>query len=77
MQVADDGVGFDPSKAERDGPGMGLFTMRERILLVGGTFTVTSAPRQGTSIRVTIPVIARPLNLSVGRQTQLEKLHAR
>ena len=77
MQVADDGVGFDPPKVERDGQGMGLFTMRERISLVGGTFTVTSAPRQGTSIRVTIPGRASAIAPSVGTQPQLEIRHAR
>jgi signal transduction histidine kinase len=30
--------------------------MRERVELVGGTFSLTSAPRQGTRIAVTVPV---------------------
>jgi signal transduction histidine kinase len=56
MHVDDDGAGFDPVTAEREGPAMGLFTMRERATLANGTFEIASTPQQGTSIRVRIPV---------------------
>jgi signal transduction histidine kinase len=33
------------------GASLGLMSMRERVLLAGGTFDVQSAPGQGTTIR--------------------------
>jgi signal transduction histidine kinase len=56
MHVDDNGVGFDPASAEREGPALGLFTMRERATLANGTFEIVSTPR-GTSVRVRIPLI--------------------
>jgi len=58
--VEDDGRGFDPSRS----PGerrLGLAGMRERAELLGGRFTVESAPGRGTSIHVRIPVISKPV----------------
>lgn len=56
LEVRDDGAGFDVAEAGRRRPGMGLFTMRERVLLVNGRFTITSAPRAGTRVSVHIPL---------------------
>ncbi len=56
--VEDDGVGFDPSaKGERDGQ-WGLLGMHERVTLVDGTIEIESAPREGTTIYVRVPLIA-------------------
>ena len=77
MQVDDDGAGFDPEKAEREGRAMGLFTMRERIALLGGVFSIASAPHKGTSIHVNIPVDITPDAAPVGMPNQLENLNAR
>ncbi len=52
LQVRDDGKSFD---AERKIQRMGLLGMRERIEMVGGTFTVESAPGKGTSIQARVP----------------------
>ena len=35
---------------------LGLLGMRERVDMVGGSFAVESAPRNGTTIRALIPV---------------------
>jgi signal transduction histidine kinase len=51
--VVDDGVGFDPTSATQ---GTGLQGIADRIDALGGTFTVTSAPGAGTSLRGTVPV---------------------
>jgi len=54
LKVVDDGVGFDP-----DGtfPGhLGLHSMRERALGVGGTLEVLSNPGQGTRVVATVPL---------------------
>ncbi|HMN08559.1 MAG TPA: sensor histidine kinase [Gemmatimonadaceae bacterium] len=55
LEIRDDGVGFRPDEAERRRPGMGLFTMRERMALVNGTLEVDSAPGRGTRIIASIP----------------------
>jgi signal transduction histidine kinase len=53
LEVADDGVGFDPAAVP---PGhMGLVTMADRARQVGGTFQVQSAPGRGTTVRVVVP----------------------
>ena len=58
LEIADDGRGFDVDEAERRRPGMGLFTMRERVALVGGEFEVQSDPGLGARISVTVPLRA-------------------
>ncbi len=47
--IADDGQGFD---VETQATGIGLVSMRERIETLGGTFSLQSAPGQGTTVRV-------------------------
>ena len=56
LEVADDGRGFDVKRAEERRPGMGLFSMRERVALVNGSLTLTSAPARGTRIVATVPL---------------------
>ncbi|MES2176645.1 MAG: sensor histidine kinase [Gemmatimonadota bacterium] len=55
LEVGDDGRGFDVASAEKRRPGMGLFSMRERIGLVNGHLLVKSAPGQGTTVVATVP----------------------
>jgi signal transduction histidine kinase len=53
LEIADNGVGFDPQATF---PGhLGLKSMRERALRVGGGFSVKSEPGAGTRLRVRIP----------------------
>lgn len=61
LRVDDTGHGFDLAEAQARRPGMGLFTMRERVALVNGEFSVTTAPGKGTSVRASIPVESRTL----------------
>ncbi|MEV7616390.1 sensor histidine kinase [Streptomyces sp. NPDC089799] len=57
LDVVDDGRGFDPdSAAASDDGGFGLPAMRSRAESLGGTFTVESAPGQGTAVAVTLPL---------------------
>jgi signal transduction histidine kinase len=56
LEVNDDGVGFDLADAERRRPGMGLFTMRERVALVDGEFQVRTAPGDGTTVCACVPL---------------------
>ncbi|MFE0642757.1 sensor histidine kinase [Streptomyces sp. NPDC058877] len=57
LDVVDDGVGFDPAsvRPSSDG-GFGLPAMRSRAESLGGTFTVESAPGQGTAVAVSLPL---------------------
>ena len=58
LSVDDDGTGFDPAAV---GCGHhGLAGMRHRILAVGGRFGIEAAPGEGTSIRASVPMAARP-----------------
>jgi signal transduction histidine kinase len=59
LEVTDDGRGFDVAAAERRRPGMGLFTMRERVALVDGWFDVASRPGEGTSVTAAVPLASR------------------
>jgi signal transduction histidine kinase len=56
LEVQDDGRGFDVRQAEERRPGMGLFSMRERVALVDGRLEVTSAPGRGTRVVATVPL---------------------
>jgi PAS domain S-box-containing protein len=58
--VEDDGRGFEPDKLYRsDGAKLGLTGMRERAAIIGGSVTIESAPRQGTTVYVRIPLTSR------------------
>jgi NarL family two-component system sensor histidine kinase LiaS len=52
MVIMDDGHGFDKSVQHS---GLGLYSMRERAEVLGGSFAVESSPDQGTKIVVTLP----------------------
>jgi signal transduction histidine kinase len=56
VEVSDDGCGIDPARlrAPTDGH-LGLTGMRERAALLGGEFSLDSAPGRGTRVAVTIP----------------------
>jgi signal transduction histidine kinase len=56
LTVADDGKGFDvDTPALAAARRLGLASMRERARAVGGTFSVTSTPGRGTTVRVAVP----------------------
>lgn len=52
--IEDDGVGFFPSVAT-DGNHLGLFGMRERVEMLGGSLTIESEPGKGTAVRAEVP----------------------
>jgi signal transduction histidine kinase len=55
--VADNGVGFDPSRLDaKEGRTFGLSIMRERAEEVGGTLQVESAPGDGTRVMISVPL---------------------
>lgn len=52
----DDGIGFDGRIESRDKRSLGLIGMRERTLLLGGTFQLKGRPGEGVRIRIEIPL---------------------
>ncbi|NOX44890.1 MAG: hypothetical protein GXO72_04030 [Caldiserica bacterium] len=56
-RIEDDGVGFD---RRRISEGLGLPGMREWISLVGGKFSISSAPGHGTVVEFEIPLRCDP-----------------
>jgi signal transduction histidine kinase len=61
LTVRDSGRGFD-LEAVKQGKGLGLISMRERVRLMNGTFSIDSKPMHGTTIYVRVPL--RPEQLS-------------
>ncbi|MDI6772160.1 MAG: GAF domain-containing protein [bacterium] len=58
VRVSDDGCGFDLEAAQRAaGARFGLETMRERAESIGGTLEITSAPGQGTTVALVVPLL--------------------
>ncbi|CAN7534976.1 histidine kinase [Terrabacter sp. LjRoot27] len=53
LLVQDDGVGFDVSQARHGATGYGLTSMADRATSLHGSFTIDSAPGQGTTVAVT------------------------
>jgi two-component system sensor histidine kinase NreB len=60
ITLDDDGIGFDPSEVVgAGGPGLGLISMRERAVTLGGTFQVDSRRGAGTRLVVELPAERR------------------
>jgi signal transduction histidine kinase len=65
IQVRDDGAGFDVAAAAAaagTAPGgssskFGLFSIRERMTALGGSFDIQSAPGQGVTATLTLPLL--------------------
>ncbi|MBV9258170.1 MAG: sensor histidine kinase [Ktedonobacteraceae bacterium] len=53
LQVQDQGCGYNPQQHHK---GMGLFGMRERATLLGGTLTLDAHPGQGTTVQAVLPL---------------------
>jgi signal transduction histidine kinase/CheY-like chemotaxis protein len=58
IAVTDHGQGFDPAAinpSRERGGGFGLFSIRERLTLLGGKMMIDSAPGKGTRILLSLP----------------------
>ena len=62
VQVADDGAGFDPAGLVKDriSGGMGVFSVRQRMDLLGGKLDIDSAPQRGTRMTLVVPLQRAP-----------------
>jgi PAS domain S-box-containing protein len=54
LTVKDSGAGFD-REAVKEGSGLGLISMGERLKLVKGTLSINSQPKRGTTIDARVP----------------------
>lgn len=61
VTVEDHGTGFDPARLKNyeAAKGFGLFSVREQMTRLGGTFEATSSPAEGTRIVLQVPLIER------------------
>jgi CheY-like chemotaxis protein/anti-sigma regulatory factor (Ser/Thr protein kinase) len=59
IQVSDEGVGFDPTVTlhhkDQHQVGLGLFSIQERLALLGGHLHIQSAPGKGAQFSITLP----------------------
>ncbi len=60
VTVSDKGSGFDVDAQADDvkGSGFGLFSIRDRIEALGGSFSIDSAPGRGTRLGIVVPLAA-------------------
>jgi signal transduction histidine kinase len=54
LEIADDGVGFNPDAVALRSRRLGLTSMEERAARVGGTLEIRSAPGAGTTVRLEV-----------------------
>jgi PAS domain S-box-containing protein len=59
MRIVDDGRGFEPDGI-RGEAGLGLISMEERALGLGGRFAISTEPGRGTRIEVEVPLRKGP-----------------
>ena len=58
--ISDDGKGFNVAaitEIDDSGRGRGLFSMKERVIMLGGRCSIVSMPGQGTTVTIGLPVI--------------------
>ncbi|MDQ0255413.1 NarL family two-component system sensor histidine kinase LiaS [Evansella vedderi] len=56
--LEDDGIGFDMEKLnEKQNVSYGLRSMKERIVELGGHFTILSYPNKGTKLEFRVPIV--------------------
>jgi signal transduction histidine kinase len=56
LRVRDNGGGFCADEVSNQPKSFGLAGMRERAALLGGTLEISSAPAEGTSVRLELPL---------------------
>lgn len=62
LQVSDEGKGFNPVSVKKrlvKENCFGLFSLQERIRFAGGTMKIDAQKGKGTSVQITIPVVAK------------------
>jgi signal transduction histidine kinase len=71
LEIRDNGKGFTPENCPGPDDGhFGLLGMSERAKRLGGQITITSAPGNGTVIRVELPIIRAETSRIINEQTE-------
>ncbi|HEV2354632.1 MAG TPA: sensor histidine kinase, partial [Puia sp.] len=55
LAIADNGKGFDPGTAKKKKT-LGLLGMKERTLMMNGSYEIRSRPGEGTTLRFSVPL---------------------
>jgi len=78
MTIKDDGKGFpaEYTMHSKKNKRLGLLGMRERLDMVGGKFTVTSAPGKGTCVLAQIPFVDGGVPTAGGQKALVTGNHA-
>lgn len=61
MWVTDDGIGFDPA-IMKNTQSLGILGMRERCIILGGSFEISSKPRNGTTVYASVPTVKKQVD---------------
>jgi len=73
LSISDDGRGFSMNECS-NGQGLGLWSMRERVRLVGGRFDIVSEKLKGTRVEVSVPL--KEKSDASGSEAAVEPLRA-
>lgn len=77
IEVVDEGIGFDPYLTDAKKPKstqFGLFSIRERMTLLGGRMDVISSPGSGARIRLYLPLSRQDRERAVAAPVPAETL---
>jgi PAS domain S-box-containing protein len=69
IEVRDEGAGFDPTNTlhhDQHQAGLGLFSIQERLALLGGHLDIQSAPGKGARFSLTVPRAGLPRLMTGG-----------
>jgi signal transduction histidine kinase len=58
LTVQDNGIGLEENKTGTSG--IGLAGLHERIMIAGGTLTISSVPKRGTILSAQFPLVSNP-----------------
>lgn len=74
IAVRDNGVGFDPDmvwEKSKEGIGFGLFSIRERLMLLDGELKIESSPGNGSSFTLIVPLETKGNESKESRRTYI------
>ena len=71
VQISDQGQGFDPRAGLSRNGSCGLVGMQERVRLLGGTWSVSARPGQGTRVIAEFPIAEACLIPALAQDSRL------